>query len=348
MGRPAALLITAIVGATALAGCGSEPADTRDRGAAAFGGHFSVEGSLHALPELKRQDDRPLQVFAGDLHEAAELGDLPKPVDQQSLADWSKGLATPPLFVASSEGLGLQYLQSGAMRRTVGFDARDVTTFAAVEALPEDITVVNLAKGAGLTKGVDATGKGTVGDMDPTWPDTAPFPFVHGVAQRDDKVALSRSSAVLATWTKGTGRSLADNDALLAVAKALDAHGSYSAFLSDGPGKLPNLPPAALKAMKSTMPAFDAVGIAQGVEDGKAVEYIAYHADDAEKAKDRIEKTWTDGTSARTREPLAKLLDVDDVTVKDGVVTVKISPKGSAGLAVQMFMQGDVPFIVVD
>jgi hypothetical protein len=349
MRRVGAVLITAIVGASALAGCGGSDSQSKsDDKPAPAGRHFSVEAALRELPLVKPADDQPLQVFTGDLTEAARLGDLPKPVGERSTSAWLNGLRGPRLSVPASEGLGLQRFQTGAMRKVLGFDVRDVQTFASVESLPREVTVVRLADGAKLKDGVTATGPGKLGDIDPSKVSDAPFTFIYGVTQQGDHVALGKTPQLLTDWKNRGDSSLADNDAFLDVAKALDAQAVYGAILSDRPAPLPPLSAEMLNELNPSIPKFNAVGIAQGVEDGEPVEYVAYQFDDARQARDRVQETWEDGVSYREYRSLGDLVDVEDITVKGHVVIVKISPKLSPGLAIQMLTRSDTPFIVID
>ena len=333
-----------MVGACALAGCGgSDGASTSDGSPAATSDHYTVEAALRDLPPAA--GDQPVQVSISDFAEAAELADLPKPADERSTSAWLKGLVAPPLYRPSVDKLGLESLQTGAMRTALGFDGRDVQTYASVESPPKEFRVVGLADGVELKKGVTATGPGDLGDLDLSATDMV-FRVVFGVAQQGDQVALTTSAEQLAAWTDRGDSSLANDDAFLDVAKALDAHAVYSAILSDSPATLPVASSAEGLKVTGTGPiqAFNAIGIGQGVEDGKAVEYVAYHLDDATQARDRIEQAWEEGISLRGT-PLAQLLDVDEITVKGDVVTVQISPKQSPGLAMEMLSLRDMPFV---
>jgi len=203
---------------------------------------------------------------------------------------------------------------------------------------------VHLADGA-RPKDVTTSGDGKIGDIDPAGASDAPFPQVFGVARRDDQVTLAKTQKAMDAWKARGSRSLADNEPLLEVAKALDAHRVYDAVLSDRPADAAFGEQLA-EQMPATMPAFDAVGVAQAVEDGDAVEYIAYRVTDVAGAEQKIRAVWKDGFAIRSSRWLAELLDVEDVSTTGRVVTVKVAPKESAGTAAQMLLLGDIPFIV--
>jgi len=347
MRRISAALVTTIVGAAALAGCsggdsGGSDADPAPKSSAK---PLSVEAALRELPPIRPSADQPLEVLASDLTLAAEIVKLPKRKDKPSAATWVRGLHDPDIFITGGEGLGLPRLYTGAMRKVLGFDARDITTTASVESLPDTLTVVHLADGVS-PKDVATTGAGKIGDLDPAGASDAPFPQIFGVAQRDDEVAIGKTQRALDAWKTRGHRSLADNDAFLDVAQALDAHPIYDVMLSDRPSKAPFYGEQMRDEMPATMPAFDAVGVAQAFEDGEAVEYIAYRVKDLAGAEDRIRTVWEDGFSVGMLW-FEELLDVKDVSTEGDVVTVKIAPKESAGLAAQMLMRGDTPFFVL-
>lgn len=343
--RVGAATTLALVGTLLVTGCsGSEPAKADSSTPAPSRDLYSVEAALRDLPPVEADDGAPLQVFSSDLAAAATLGDLPDPVDQKSTTAWYQGLHEPPLYVPAGKELGFERMQSGAMRKILGFDARDVLTHASVESGPRQITVVGLEDGVSLKKGVTATGAGKIGDIDPAEIADAPFPFITGVTEQGNDIALGTASQLLTDWKKRGDRSLADNAAFLDVAKALDSHGVYGAMLSDR-----SVPPRLMdpETIGSTIPDFDAVGIGEGLEDGAAVEYIAYRLDDADEARDTIEAVWRDGFSIRTG-PLEQVLQVDDVTAQGNVVTVRITPLESPGIAMEMLQLDDPPFIVLD
>lgn len=350
MRRLGAALVTAIISTYALAACSGggsdESSPTATPKPTPSASSFTVESALRELPPIKPSPDQPLQVFASDLAQASELGQLPKPHDPQSTATWIQRLNGPKVYITGGEGLGLPRLQTGAMRKALGFDARDITTTSSVESLPDAVTVVHLADGVG-SKDVSTTGNGKIGDLDPAGASDAPFPQVFGVARGGEQIALAKTQKALAAWKSRGQRSLADDKPLLDVAKALDTHRVYDVVLSDRPadaafgGQL-------AEHMPATMPAFDAVGVAQAVEDGTAVEYIAYRVKDVAGAEERIKAVWENDFAIRSNVWFAEILDVEDVSTAGSVVTVKIAPKESAGTAAQMLVLGDIPFVVPD
>ncbi|KRC65004.1 hypothetical protein ASE12_09660 [Aeromicrobium sp. Root236] len=344
MRRIGAALVTTIMGAAVLGGCsgGSDP----NRAPKPSARTLSVEAALRELPPIRPSADQPLQVFASDFALAAELGKLPEPKDQQATSRWRQGLGGPKIAITGGEGLGLGRVETGAMRKVLGFDARDITTTASVESLPDTLTVVHLADGVS-PKHVATTGAGKIGDLDPAGASDAPFPQIFGVAQRGDEVAIGKTQRALDAWKTRGQRSLADDDAFLEVAQSLDAHRIYDVVLSDRPADPRFLVEQMRDEMPATMPAFDAVGVAQGFEDGEAIEYIAYRLKDVAGAEERIRTVWEDGFSD-DMVWFQELLNVEDVSTEGNVVTVKIAPRESAGTAAQMLIRGDTPFFVLE
>jgi hypothetical protein len=334
------------MGVCVLAGCGEGSSGDSESPGGDLADGYSVQAALQELPDRPTDGDEPIQVTSGDLAQAAKLGSLPKPTDEKSAAEWARGLTEPPLYFPDATGLGLQRFMTGKMRAVLGFDVRDVATYASLEGTPEQITVMRLIDDADPKEGVATTSDGKVGDVATSGPQDEAFPFVLGVAQRDDRIALARSSEGLKAWKDGSGKTLADRDVLADVAKALDDHEVYAAFLTDKePQPRPPLTPQAREAAGVSVPEYDAVGVGEGVEDDKPVEYVAYRVDDAGKAKSAIEAAWR-GTSLRTKSPIDQLVQVEDVTAEGDVVVVELAARQGSGIAVQMLLNGDLPFLV--
>lgn len=355
MRRVGAALVATMIGASALAGCSgsdsgesSDGADSSGSAPASARRAFSLEAALRDLPPVKPADDRPLQVFAGDLALAADLGELPKPVDKQSTSAWFTGLNGPKVHITGGEGLGLPRLQTGAMRKVLGFDIRDVEAYAAAESLPDAITVLSPADDAAPKQGVTATGVGNIGDLDPAGMGEAPFPQIFGVAHRDDQVVLAKTQKVMDAWKARGTTSLADYEPFLEVARAFDSHSIYDVVLSDRPNNAPLFGQTVYDEIGESMPEFGAVGVAEGVEDGEAVEYIAYHVDDVTEAEERIEAVWRGGFSFRTNQWFEEIFEVENVSTEGNVVTVKVVSKSGAGVAANMLLTSDTAFFVLE
>lgn len=353
MKRVGLILAASVVGACALAGCTGSEGGVPTNGPSAsktttpVGTPFSVEAALRELPLVEPAGDQPLQVFASDLSRAAALGDLPKPVDKQSTATWFRGLNGPKVSITGGEGLGLPRLQTDAMRNVLGFDARDVATVSSVESLPDAVTVVHLSDGVS-PKRVSTTGDGKIGDVDPAGARDAPFPQIFGVAQRGDRVVLAKTQRMLDAWKSQGDTSLADHEPFLEVARALDSHRVYDVVLSDRPNKAPWFSQQVHDDVQASMPEFGAVGVAATVEDGEAVEYIAYQVKDVAEAEARIAAVWEDGFSVYTNSWFDELLDVEDVSTRGNVVMVKIVSESGSGVAARMLLSSDTAFFVVE
>ncbi|WP_235736543.1 hypothetical protein [Nocardioides alcanivorans] len=176
-------------------------------------------------------------------------------------------------------------------------------------------------------------------------------------AQRDDTIGFGTSTPMVKAWADGA-ETLADNDALAALAKALDDEDVISAVLSQSVGGGlegyvgSTLAPEALEQLEKSLEGmipddpYDAVGIGWDA-DGDV--HVAYHfgdADAAEASVDVLEKVWSEGTSVRTMRPLSDLVTLDEVDAEGEVVVVGIRPVDQrAGVPWQMLMQREVVFI---
>lgn len=330
-----------------LAGCGED--DGRAAGsdeALASVERYTVEQALRDLAPASSGGAEPVFVATGDIAWANAFAGLPEPVDPRSSSTWVRGLLASPIGIRLDPPLS--GINAAVARDTVGFDARDLRSFATLFQQDEDIVVVNLDEGSGLKEGVSATGAGEVGDIDPAPAEQAVFNYVLGADQQGSAVALTQYPDSLDRWSDRGRESLADDQQLLEVARALDDEGVHAAYLVNSvPENRPDLVQQA--AGQTSMPRFGAAAAGQAVRDGKEAEVAAYYFDDAEAAKDVVEEVWRNGTSVGGIGPLADVLDVDDVSVVGNIVVVRITPQPSSpGVALNLIGTGDVPFAVLE
>lgn len=343
MRRLGPALALALGAVSLLAGCGG------DKG---LSGNYSVEASLRELPYVS--EGTPLTVVTGDLDRATELGGVKRPAAGADTVEWGQALSKEPVSIPAAEDLKFRYLPGGQMRDLLGLDMRDVRSYASVESPPHRITVLRVTDGTKLKKGLPTSGgvttteKGKVGEITRGKATEPPlFVAIEAVEQQDDRVALAQESRVLKDWSDDGGKTMADHQALLEVARALDDQDVYGAVLLDGAGTPQNLTPQSAAGVKVKMPKFDAVAVGQAVEKGHSVEYVAYRVSDPDAAKTGIGKVWAEGTSLATREQLSRLVRVDGVSTGDHVVVVKLKPEANPGVAMEMLYRSDLPFVVL-
>ena len=125
-------------------------------------------------------------------------------------------------------------------------------------------------------------------------------------------------------WLSGKD-TLADDDALVAVAEALDEHDVYSAALVLEPGAGDDS--ASSPAGEGGLAPFDGFGIGSAHDGDGAQAVLAYRCDDADGAEQNaaaLRALFDDGASSQTRQPWSDLVTVDDVEVDGRMVVVTL------------------------
>lgn len=153
------------------------------------------------------------------------------------------------------------------------------------------------------------------------------------MAERDDLLAAASETAPLERWLGGTEDTLVDDDAVAAVAAALDADDVVSAVV-------------ARYGLIETPWRFDTVGIGWRADDGTARITIAFRVvdvdpDDAARA---LEAAMRDGEVGD--RPFADYLVLDDVRADGDVVTATVAPgpRGAARTPLDLLRGAELPF----
>lgn len=348
----------------------------------ADGASTLVVDGLAQLPASQLGENPSIMI--GDLDAATEANGMDRPTDASDpeTGDWmlrNTGAVldgdVPPVFVPIPQQLTTPFapLDYAAV---AGWSVLDVGTFAAIDAPPQWFLVVgDDFADDDLSADLVEVGDGIVTDRDgedgaadlagDRVLDQLGRPVRLGV--EDGHIALSVSTPAVEEWLAGSEETLADDPALAPVGSALDDAGVVSAFLStaDPAGLNPAVmlgeraTPEQIEQMIAelsdvalTQP-YDAVGMGWAAsEAGEPVVTLALHFLDDDAATDattRLSSVFADGVSLVDRRPLAERFEVLDVVSEGSVAVVTLTPTadGRPFLLFQMFMQRDLPFVVL-
>jgi hypothetical protein len=364
--RRAAIVVSALALATVTSGCGGDDPDHL-----AAGDDFSVEAALAELPVPDVDEDQLYTVTIADLDAATEINGAERPddTDQQAVAQWllpAQGTVAPegedfaPIFVPPIETAGgSRAVQAAEFEDELGWSVVDVAAAAEVVVPPFRFGVVageldeatlEDADLEALEDGVFSAGEGEDGETHPDATTVArPIGAPLRLAADDGRLATSSSTEAVQDWASGEAATLAEDDALRAIAAALDDADAVSALLAVGiQGPEGNRPPG-----RDQPPLigedFTAVGIGWGVEDGAPAITVAYaFADEAtaEDAVDQVEAVYAEGVSLQTAEPISEKVTVGDVEADGSVVVAHLTlPEGNRPqVLADMLIIGDAPF----
>lgn len=338
-------------------------------------GGYRVLDALGELPAADGTNNQAL-IVTGDVDAASGLADLGRPDDPSSpaVAEWVSGLTASSqqgasgVFVPLPEALVPVAGPPTAMQDLVGWSVIDVASFAAVGSPPDDFAVIsgsfsddtlpsNLKE---VDDGIVTDREGEDGEVDLT----APSPLSRvGVptrlAQQGDRIAYSASTDKVRGWLDD-GASLADDDALRALAQSLDDSKVYAAviapavpgdgLLEDGGARQQASGPRDKTDKLVPQASFDAVGIGWAADNDGAVVSAAYHFasdDTAESAAAELRELFTAGSSIVSGKPISDYLTVEDVRVDGPTVVVATRPADGAPLDMlyRAIHTGDTPFI---
>lgn len=335
------------------------------------GADFTVVGALSEVPVSGEHDD-VWQVSIADLAAATELAGLARPTTPApgQIAGWmgpltgisSQGNPVAPVFVPLPETFSPGRLaQTDEFVDELGWSVLDVDAFVEWSAPPRRFAVVTGAFDApGIESRLTETAPGvfTAGngeDLSQDFDDTTvarPLGRPLHITIDGDHMAVSLSTRMVEAWLAGDGRSLADDDSLVAVAKSLDAADVVAAFLvgerNDGTDTS-----AAPDDSKVTTPAgpdsYTAVGIGWSLVDGEAVMSVVYDFGEPAAAANLVEpfrSIYTDGVSFVSGRPLSTFFSVDDVASAGRTVTVTLRPVEDVDIdsPLQMLFTRDLPF----
>lgn len=349
----------------------------------ADGASTLVVDGLALLPASQLGENPSIMV--ADLDAATAANGLERPTDPADPdgTRWLGGLtgfaatgeSPPPVFVPLPQRFVRTYDPAG-FTDAVGWSIIDVGTIAAIESPPQEFVVVGdelseddlSSRLTDLGGGVltDRDGEDLETDLGEGGPvDELGRPVRLGAT--DGHIAISLSTTAVESWLAGSAETLADDPALLAVGSALDDAGVVSAFLSTADPA--GLDPAVMLGERATpeqieqmiaelsdvalTQPYDAVGMGWAAsEAGEPVVTLALHFlddDAATEATTRLPSIFADGVSVIDRRPLSERLEVLDAVSEDSVAVVTLRPAadGRPQTLFQMFMQRDLPFIVL-
>lgn len=335
-----------------------------------------------ALAEVPSGDDasEPFQVTVADLDAATEVGGVQRPDGVESAEDiegisrWLLPLmgvigpddSLPPVYLYGAESLGMANLgRVDEFDAELGWSVVDVDRYVEFAAPPRRFAVMEGDFGSELDApgldpdpaGIITVGEGDELEFDPDQITAArPLGAPLYVALRDGRLATSTTVAPVTTWLEGSGPTLADDDALVDVARALDAGGCVSALMvraaftpPDSPRPLPSQAQAELDATVRWEP-FDTVGIGWSADGDHSVVEVVYGFADEQAATDSVDglrTVWTDGTSFVTNAPFSEYVSVESADVAGRAVTVRLRPSdnGRAQFPLDALFQRDVAFL---
>ncbi|MGH3345420.1 MAG: hypothetical protein ACRDO4_00435 [Nocardioides sp.] len=350
--------------AAVLVGC-SDPAPKESREPTAEPGtdlrDFQVADMLAELPaSLARRDD-PFVFYAGDLARASELAGMPRPDALGETGSWIAPLAGGDqdsfVYVPLDIPLAPRY-PAPLIADDLHWSVLDVYRFASWTQVAQtttvargsfdDETLAELPSADGIhTAGKGADLKGDLASASPARPQGIPL----RMATSEDWLIASPETPVVEDWVAGAA-TLADLPVLAELAAALDENDVYAAVMTTPEpfGTIP-LPPLVIEELRlsdADFPRFIAYAVGWSVEDERAAMTVAYHlalGEDADRARNQVADLWN-GADFRL-VPLSRIVEVDEVTTRDGVVAVRLSAESSdaAAQVAQMVDGGDLPFM---
>ncbi|WP_157551028.1 hypothetical protein [Nocardioides jensenii] len=377
--RPVLIGLAAGALALTVACSGSDDSDDSDHvdKAAPLSSGYSVRAALAEIPDSAVEGE--VLVQTADLRAATEAAGVEFPTDgsREGTTPWLMALTDgasdrpAPGFVPLPESFNLQSASPDDFAGVLGWSVLDVDSFVELSVPPGRFAVVtgdfdDDTLSGDLTEvedGIvtDREGEDFENDL-ASVNATNPLGVPTRLARQDDRIALGTSTPAVRSWLDG-GDTLADDDALAAVAGALDDEDVVSAVLTHVEGGQDpaaalgsQASPEQLKALSEQIDGFvpddpfDAVGIGWAVDDGKAEVHVAYHFESDDAATDGakvLEKTYREGVSVVSQTPFSDYLSVDDVETDDSVVTVSVTPADDNrdGFLYQALVQRELLFV---
>lgn len=360
--RPRALLTCALL-AGATTGCALLPGG---------GGDDATSGSpiIDLLADIPDTPGNRQQLQITDhagLARAAGL-DWP-PADGTDAADSLAQAAVAGGEVLVPGPLLLQLQDQDAWRRELGFAATDVSASAEVGVPPSVLSVFHTAAEPSAIADAVAGDEAWSADLqttdgdgvtvyswgdDPQAVDVARTSRVRKLGQggvlavtgdslvlwATDPAAVDGALAIRAGGEDAS--SLADDDSLAALARALERAGSYTAFLSDRMVALdpltllgPRASPAAIEQLQSqldstpALPLYRALGIGNAIDADSGQGYVVFvfasgSDGEAKALSDAFTDVVAEGTSAATKRPWSELMAVREATTDGSVAVITV------------------------
>jgi hypothetical protein len=357
------LTASALALCLALAAACADESDDDPSGGAGGGdaGPATVTGGLAAFPDTGEDE----QVAWSDVAVARELAGLERPEvdDTQAVIDYVSTITGTrsgddgtwgPVAIVPPESANLMRSADVAeFAAEVGWSFIDVDRFAERQVPPNVVTVLQgeldeeaITDALGEPDGGTWVAGDPDGDMDLDAVSAArPLGEPLFLAEGDGNLVVTRrtdgTGPVLdALAGDADGATLADDEGLGALGRALDAEGAYSALLVR-PGLRAGAldvtsPEAAAAACESALPAAT-TATATGIADDEGPVLLVAHAHDsadaAEANAEAIETLVTEGASLASRQDYSEIVSLDgvEVTGDDGTVVVaRLRPAGDA------------------
>ena len=260
---------------------------------------YSVAGSLEQVPASAAQDDAAL-IMSGDLDRASEIAGVERPSGSgaRDVVPWLQSITGGTV---DGERSDVSIMPLDALRLInatrldevddeLGWSVLDVRTYTGVDAPPGHFAAMT---GEFDDDEIDAAQGDREDDIwslggedfsvDPKEISAArPIGGSVRTALHDGLLAESASTPPVRDWLDGDD-TLADDDTLLAVARALDDHDVYSSLItrtagqSSSSGTDRTTPDAAVDA---ELAPFDVIGLGSADDDGEAKAVLVYHSED--------------------------------------------------------------------
>ena len=389
--RTVVLLTAAALAATACGGStdaddnasADEGAVASADGAADDGADESADGSgrlgtgddysvLAALGELPLAGDQGGTIQTADLSAASDVAGLTRPgtLDAEALVEWLNPLIggptdePAPVYVPLASTFHPAWLgQHDEFGELMGWSLLDVDVFVEDSQPPYQVAVLagdfddtTLADLPEVGDGVHTVGEGADLAFNPEQASAvSPTGAPVRVAHQDGLLGVSPSTGTVAAWAGGLGTTAADDEALAAVAAALDEADVVSAVLvtgdTFGPG---GILPTGEESLEETLELrpeaeFDAVGLGWAVEDGQSVITAAYHFGseaDAEASLPALEAIYTEGSTLAGGAPFSDYVQFVD-GAQDGpvaVLTLEPGERGHPGAIATLLQRSELIF----
>jgi len=328
---------------------------------------YSVAASLEQVPASAANDDAAL-IMSGDLDRASEIAGVERPSGSgRDVVTWLQSITGGTV---DGERSDVSIMPLDALRLVnaarldeiddeLGWSVLDVHTYAGVDDPPGhfaamtgefDDDEIDAAQGDREDDIWSLGGKDL--SIDPKEISAArPTGGSVRTALHDGLLAESASTPPVRDWLDGDD-TLADDDTLLAVAKALDDHDVYSSLITRTAGQSSSGTARTTPAttVDAELAPFDVIGLGSADDDGQAKAILVYHSADeaaAEHNADALRTILEEGSSVVQGRPFSDLYTVDDIDVDGELVVVTLDlADGRSPQAVLQSILAREPFTV--
>lgn len=324
---------------------------------------FSIAEMLTLIPAGEFDDSANLSF--GDLTGATTLAGLTRPAgagDGEAISRWLTDLyegvgAQKPVACTLPGFRGLLDAPVvGQWNQDLGWSMTQVDRFVVDGAGWNEFTVlVGNFDEAAIDAAVDSDDDGRwvasyLGD-----PDSAADSWFNRTGEpihldlQDNTLAVDLDGARLPEWQ--SGKSLADNPALLSVAEQLDAAQVYAARVMTDPYlEVESMDRIHAREDGLTLLSeFDALGVGLTLRDGVPIAVVVYHHDSPETAEQNAQllPELVSATRNSMGTIFADLLAIEDIRVDGDLVVMELSTFGAAspGVIWPLLLGSELPFV---